>query len=230
MRGELASGILWSLVTLAVFWAARRLHQRIPHPCLAPLVVTPVLVGIAIVVAGVSYAEYFAGTGWLVWMLGPATVAFAVPIHEQRALIRGHWPVLLVAMLAGSLVAIASSWWLATQVGLDDPLRQSLLPRSISTPFAMEVARAIGGVPSLTALFVVITGLIAAGLGDALIAVTRTRSALARGAMFGIGGHAIGTARALQVGQGEGAVAGLAMVLTGLLNLMAAPFVAPLLA
>jgi len=229
VKAELARGILWSLVTLAVFFGARRLHRRFPRPWLAPLVVTPLAVGIAIAAAHESYSVYFAGTRWLVWMLGPATVAFAVPIYEQRALIRAHWPVLLAAMLAGSLTAVASSWWLATLLGLDPVLRQSLLPRSISTPFAMEVSRGLGGVPALTAVFVVVTGLLGAALGDGLLALMRTRSPLARGAVFGIGAHAIGTARALQIGQREGAIAGLAMVLTGLLNLLAAPLLAPLL-
>ncbi|MEJ0098732.1 MAG: LrgB family protein [Pseudomonadota bacterium] len=233
MNGELAAriagGIFWSLLTLLVFRAARRLHRRFPRPWLAPLVVTPVVVGLAIVATGAGYRRYFAGTSWLVWMLGPATVAFAVPIYEQRALIRAHWPVLLVAMLAGSATAMVSSWWLASLLGLDGSLRLSLLPRSISTPFAMEVSQAFGGVPSLTAVFVVLTGLLGAALGDALIAYTRVRAPLARGAMFGIAAHAIGTARAVQIGQREGAIAGLTMVLTGLLNLLAAPLLLPLL-
>lgn len=215
--------LLWSLVTLAVFGAARRLHQRWPRPWLAPLVVTPLVVGAVIVLAGVSYDEYIQGTRWLVWMLGPATVAFALPVYEQRALIRTHWLALLAAMLAGSVVAVLTSWWLATLVGLDGMLRLSLLPRSISTPFAMDVAATIGGLPSLAAVFVIVTGLLGALLGDALLAVTRSRSPLVRGAMFGVGAHAIGTARALQLGQQEGAIAGLAMVLTGLLNVIAAP-------
>jgi predicted murein hydrolase (TIGR00659 family) len=226
---RIAGGIFWSLVTLLVFWSARRLHRRFSSPWLAPLAVTPVAVGLVIVATGTSYADYFAGTRWLVWMLGPATVAFAVPIHEQRALIRAHWPVLLVATVAGSATAIATSWWFATLLGLDGTLRLSLLPRSISTPFAMEVSRTLGGVPGLTAVFVVLTGLLGAALGDALIAATGTRPALARGVVFGIGAHAIGTARAVQIGQREGAIAGLTMVLTGLLNLLVAPLLTSLL-
>lgn len=219
------SAVLWSLVTLAVFGGARRVHATWPRPWLAPLVITPVVVGVAIVLAGVSYDEYFHGTQWLVWMLGPATVAFAVPVYEQRALIRSHWLLLLAAMVVGSIVAVFSSWALATLAGLDDPLRLSLLPRSISTPFAMEVSAAIGGVPSLTAVFVIVTGLLGALIGDALLACARVRSPLVRGAVFGVGAHAIGTARALQIGQREGAIAGLAMVLTGLLNVIVAPLV-----
>ncbi|MET0281108.1 MAG: LrgB family protein [Steroidobacteraceae bacterium] len=220
---RLLSGAFWSALTLLVFWAARRLHARWPQPWLAPLLVTPLVLGVAIVAANVPYSEYFAGTRWLVWMLGPATVAFAVPIYEQRALVGDYWPELLAAMVVGSVTAVLSSWGLASLVGLDDTLRTSLLPRSISTPFAMAVSDRIGGVPSLTAVFVVATGLLGAVIGDIMISFAATSSPLARGAMFGVGAHSIGTARALQIGQSEGAIAGLVMVLTGLLNMLAAP-------
>lgn len=226
----LLQGIFWSIVTLVAFWGARRLHARWPRPWLAPLVVTPLVVGLVIVMAGVSYQQYFAGTGWLVWMLGPATVAFAVPVYQQRALVREHWPVLLAATIAGSVTSVLSSWWLAGLVGLDGALRNSLLPHSITTPFAMPVAGQVGGVPSLAAIFVVVTGLVGAVIGELLLAWAGARSPLTRGAVYGVGAHAIGTARALQEGPREGAIAGLVMVLTGLLNLLAAPLVVRLFA
>jgi predicted murein hydrolase (TIGR00659 family) len=216
-------GVAWSLVTLLVFWAARRVHLRWPHPLLAPILVTPLLVGLAIVLTQTAYGDYIAGTRWLVWMLGPATVAFAVPVWQQRELVREYWPVLAVGMVAGSIVAIASSWLLASLVGLQDELLLSLLPRSISTPFAMEVSREIGGIPGLTAVFVIVTGLIGALAGDLMLTRIGARTALARGAAYGVGAHAIGTARALQEGERHGAIAGLSMVLTGVLNVLATP-------
>jgi len=164
-----------------------------------------------------------------VLLLGPATVAFAVPIYEQRALIRRHWRVLLLGMGAGSATALLTSWALATLLGLDGALRLSLLPRSISTPFAMEVSGDIGGLPELTAVFVVLTGVLGTVVGDLMLTRVRLASALARGALFGVGAHAAGTARAHQVGPTEGAVAGLVMVLTGLLNVLAVPLLAWLL-
>lgn len=223
-------GVFWSLVTIGAYVASRRLHAHWPRPWLAPLLVTPLVLGVAIVLSGTAYTDYLRGTRWLVWMLGPVTVAFAVPIFEQRALVRAHWRVLLVAMLAGSVVAMTTSYLLATLLGLDDSLRASLLPRSISTPFAMEVSATFGGVPELTAVFVIVTGLVGAVLGEAMQVAARLGSPLTRGMMFGIGAHAIGTARALQIGPREGAISGMAMVLTGLLNVLAAPLVARLLA
>lgn len=226
---ELLPGVAWSLVTLLVFQAARLLHRRWPRQWLAPILVTPVVVGLFILATRTGYATYIAGTGWLVWMLGPAIVAFAVPVWQQRALVREFWPVLLVAMVAGSIAAIASSWLLARLLGLDEELMLSLLPRSISTPFAMEMSAELGGIPGLTAVFVVITGLFGALAGDLMLARIGARTALARGAAYGVAAHAIGTARALQSSEKEGAIAGLSMVLTGVFNVLAAPLLVPLL-
>ncbi|MBS7540566.1 LrgB family protein [Ancylobacter lacus] len=221
--------LLWSLVTIGFYAAAKRIYRRWPRWWLSPLAVTPALIALVVVGLHASYRDYIGGTRWLVLLLGPATVAFAFPIYEQRALIRRHWPVLLAGMVAGSATAVLTSWALATAVGLDGVLRLSLLPRSMSTPFAMEVSGDIGGVPDLTAIFVVITGIAGGALGDLVLARLRFGSALARGALFGLGAHGVGTARAHQIGQTEGAVAGLVMVLVGLLNVLAAPLVAHLL-
>lgn len=224
-----ARAVLWSAVTIGAYLLAKRVHVRYPRWWLMPLATTPVLVAAAVLAAGASYRDYIDGTGWLVVLLGPATVAFAIPIYEQRALILLHWPVLLIGSLAGSLTAVVSSWALATLVGLDGTLRLSLLPRSVTTPFAMDVSRAIGGAPDLTAVFVVVTGVAGVVIGDLILARVPVASTLARGALYGMGAHGAGTARAQQIGEREGAVAGLVMVMVGLLNVLAAPFVAHLL-
>ncbi|MGO9392337.1 LrgB family protein, partial [Rhodoblastus sp.] len=148
---------------------------------------------------------------------------------EQRAMIRRQWPVLAAGMLAGTATSIGTSWLLATLLGLDGALRMSLLPRSISTPFAMEVSGDIGGVPDLTAVFVVITGVLGAALGEFILAWLPIRSTLARGALFGVGAHGAGTAKAHEIGREEGSIAGLVMVLVGLLNVVAASAISYLL-
>jgi predicted murein hydrolase (TIGR00659 family) len=222
--------LLWSVVTIGFYLLAKRIYRRWPRWWLMPLAVTPVLVATTVLALHASYKDYIGGTRWLVLLLGPATVAFAIPIYEQRALIRRQWPVLLAGMLAGSATAILTSWALARLVGLDRELLLSLLPRSISTPFAMEVSGEIGGVPDLTAVFVVVTGIAGAVIGDLILARVPIASALARGALFGVGAHGAGTARAHQIGETEGAVAGLVMVLVGLLNVLAAPLIAHLMA
>lgn len=220
---------LCSAATLGVYAGARHLHARVPRLWSMPVLMTPMALAAGLLVLGVGYRQYAAGTGWLTRMLGPATVAFAVPIYEQRALIRARWRVLLVAAIGGSLTAIATSWGLASALDLDGTLRASLLPRSTSTPFAMAISERIGGIPELTAVFVVGTGILGALLGELWLARLRVRSSLARGAALGVAAHGVGTARAYQVGPTEGAVAALAMVAVGVLNVLAAPLLAEVL-
>lgn len=220
----IAHTAFWSLATILLYAASKRLYRRYPKNLLSPLVVTPLaLIGLALLFH-TNYREYIGATGWLIAMLGPVTVAFAIPIYEQRTLIRRYWPVLAAGVVVGSTASMLSAWGLASLLSLDGVLRMSLLPRSISTPFAMTISRDIGGVPDLTALFVVITGVLGATLGEVVLPLLRLKSPLARGALFGMGAHGAGVARARQLGQEEGSVAGVVMVLVGLVNVLAAPF------
>ena len=220
------AALFWSALTIGVYFLGKALYRRRPCWWLSPLMVSPLLLIAAALVLHVSYGEYIRGTHWLVALLAPATVSFAIPIYEQRQLIRRTWPLLLAGVLAGSATSLLSSWWLATLLGLDRVLRLSLLPRSLSTPFAMTVSGDIGGVPALTAVFVVLTGILGAALGEGLLACLPLRSALAQGALFGMGAHGAGTAKAHQINGEIGAIAGLVMVLVGLLNVLAAPLLA----
>lgn len=219
----------WSTITIVIYMAAKSFHRLHPRWWSMPLAVTPAVLIALVLLAHENYADYIRGTHWMVLLLGPATVAFAVPIFEQRALIRRHWPALLLGMVAGSAAAMLSAWGLASLLGVGGELRLSLLPRSISTPFAMTVSGDIGGVPDLTAVFVVFTGVLGAALGEGLLRWLPLRSSLARGALFGMGAHGAGVAKANQVGQEEGAVAGLVMVLVGVLNVLMAPLLALML-
>lgn len=216
----------WSATTIGLYLLTKALNRRYRAWWNAPLLLTPLLVMGLIVLCHGTYREYIGSTHWLVALLGPATVAFAIPIYEQRALIRRHWPILLLGGITGSATAILSAWGFATLLGLDSSLRLSLLPRSVSTPFAMAISGDIGGQPDLTAVFVVLTGVLGAALGEALLYWLPLRSALARGALFGMGAHGAGVAKAHGLGREEGSIAGLVMVFVGLINVVAGPWLA----
>ncbi|KAB0671064.1 LrgB family protein [Oryzomonas sagensis] len=213
----------WSVLTIGLYALGKALYRRKSCMLSSPLFITPVLLILATLLFHVSYAQYIRGTHWLVALLGPATVAFAVPIYEQRALICRHWVLLVVGVVAGSATAVVSSWELSNLLGLNESLRLSLLPRSMSTPFAMAVSGDIGGAPGLTAVFVVLTGVLGAALGEGLINCLPLRSVFSRGALLGMGAHGAGTAKAHQIDQEVGAIAGLVMVLVGLFNVLATP-------
>ncbi len=221
--------LFWSALTISCYLVGKRFYKRRPCWWTSPLMVAPLMLILAALALHVSYRDYSQGTHWLVTLLAPATVAFAVPIYENRFLIRRYWLLLVVGVVAGSVTAIASSWFLASLFDLDGILRLSLLPRSISTPFAMIVSGEIGGVPGLTAVFVVITGVAGAAIGEGLLGFLPLRSILARGALFGMGAHGAGTAKAHLIDAEVGAIAGLVMVFSGLLNVLAAAPVVALL-
>ncbi len=221
--------LFWLLLTLLAYLGSRWLYRRSGRYLLSPLILVPVLLLAVAIPLHTAYAEYARNTHWLMGVLGPVTVAFAVPIWQQRALLARHWPALLTGMVVGSSASIASSWGLAHLLALDTATSLSLVPRSITTPFAMPLAQDLGGVPELTAVFVMFTGVLGALFGGVLLRWLPLRTPLARGALFGVGAHGAGVSRAQEVGSEEGSVAGLVMVLTGLLNLCAAPLLALLL-
>ena len=215
--------LFWLVLTLAAYGLSRWLYRRTGRYLLSPLILVPALLLAVAVPLNTAYAEYSRDTHWLMLVLGPVTVAFAVPIWQQRTLLAQHWMALLLGMLAGSVASIGSSFWLARALALDTSLTLPLVPRSITTPFAMPLAQSLGGVPDLTAVFVMFTGVFGALMGGILLKWLPLRSSLARGALFAVGAHGAGVSRAREVGNEEGSVAGLVMVLTGVLNLFAAP-------
>ncbi|OAM87657.1 LrgB family protein [Termitidicoccus mucosus] len=217
-----AGPVFWAAATLGVYGFARWLDRRRRRWWTSPLLVTWVTCGALIILFHTTWREYLRGTHWLVTLLGPATVAFALPIYEQRALIRRHAGTLALGVLTGSVIAAGSGWVLANLLHLSPALRMSLLPRSVTTPLAMATSESIGGIPGLTASFTAITGLFGAAVGETVIACLPLRTAFARGALFGMGAHGAGVAKARELGHEEGAIAGLVMVVAGLVNVLGA--------
>lgn len=223
---SILTALWWSAVTIGVYFFSKGLHRRRPRAWASPMIVAPLLLMAIALVLHINYGQYQAGTHWILALFAPATVAFAIPMYEERALIRSHWPLLVVGALAGSLTAVAFSWFACRWLGLNENLRLSLVPRSISTPFAVFVSEQIGGTPPLTAVFVLVTGICGGTLGELLLNCLPLRSALARGALFGMGAHGFGAAKAHQLNREIGSVASLVMVFSGLLNVLAAPLLA----
>lgn len=219
------TAVFWALSTLGIYAASRALYRRHKRWWLSPLLTTWVLCGALLVALHTNYHEYLRGTHWLVSLLGPATVAFAIPIYEQRKTIVRNWPILIIGVVSGSVIAIGISWWLAGLLQLSPEVRASLIPRSITTPFAIEMAETVGGIPALTASFTAVTGLFGAAVGESLLLYLPLRSSFARGASFGMGAHGAGVAKARELGDEEGAVAGLVMVFAGLVNVLGAAVV-----
>ena len=223
-------GVLSLLATVACYGVNKRLYRKHPHPLLMPIVATPmVLIGLSLL-THVSYPQYIAQTHWLVWLLGPTTVAFALPLHENRALLRKHWMSIATGVLVASVVSISTTIAFAEAFGLSEALQKGLAVRSITTPFAIEAEKVLGGPTDLAALFVMLTGVSAMLLGETVLRVLpRIRSKLATGASWGGAAHGSGVARARQAGEVQAVMASLVMMIAGALNVLAAPWIRALL-
>ncbi|MCE0490245.1 LrgB family protein [Pantoea sp. Mb-10] len=221
--------LLCVVLTLLVYYLNKRLYRRKQTLLLMPLVMTPVVLVGLLLLTHVSWQDYIAESHWLIWLLGPATLAFAVPVYENLAIIKRHWLSLSLGVISATLVAVCSSVWLARLLMLPESIQRSLAVRSITTPFALAAAQPIGGQPDLVALFVVITGVFGMAVGDVLFLRLAIKQGMAKGAGFGAASHGAGTARAYQIGQQEGVVSSLVMMLSGVVTVLLAPLLSHLL-
>lgn len=218
--------LLWLAVTVTVFWLARRLYAATGGLA----VCNPVLVSIAAIVGlllltGTDYQPYFDGAQFIHFLLGPATVALAVPLMQQLAVLRRHLVALSAALFVGALTGILSTVALCWVMGVEGRTLLSLLPRSITTPIAMGVSDQIGGSAELTVVFVVMTGVLGAAFGVPLLGRLMRKDPIAGGFALGVTAHGIGTARAFEVNEQAGAFAGLGMGLNGALTAILIPLV-----
>ena len=221
-----AIGLLSLLATIVCYAINKQLFRRYPTPLLMPIVATPVVLIALLLLTHVSYPQYIAQTRWLAWMLGPTTVAFALPLYQHRAMLRKHGLSIATGVLVASTVSITTTVWFAEWLGLNESLQKGLAVRSITTPFAIEAERALGGPTDLAALFVVMTGITGMLLGEVLLRVLpHVRSKLATGAILGGAAHGTGVAKARQFGEVQAVVASLVMLIAGAVNVLAAPFV-----
>jgi predicted murein hydrolase (TIGR00659 family) len=213
------------VLTIVLYAAGKRLYARFKRPWLTPLLVVPALLAGLVLIARIPYSVYIADTRWLLWLLGPATVAFAVPIYEYRELIKRHWLSLTAGVTVGIVVAVGGSFALAKLLHLEPDIARSLMTRSVSTPFALAVSDQIHAPKQLTALFTIATGVCGMMLGEFVLAVMPLRTRLAKGALLGAAAHGVGTAKARELGSEEGVIASLTMMIAGVVMVLIAPII-----
>ncbi|GAA0495706.1 LrgB family protein [Tatumella terrea] len=217
--------VLCFVLTLLVYYVNKRLYTRWRTLLLMPLVMTPMVLVVMLLITHITWKDYIADSHWLIWLLGPATLAFAVPVYENMAIIKRHWMSLTAGVITATLVAVCTSVWLARLFTLPVEIQRSLAVRSITTPFALAAAKPVGGQPDLVALFVVLTGVFGMAMGDFLFLRIAIKQGMAKGAGLGAASHGAGTARAYQIGPQEGVVSSLVMMLAGVVTVLAAPII-----
>lgn len=202
-------------ITLGAYQLVLAGYEKTRWVFLQPVLVSMLILIGVLVACGVSYAEYRKSTEILGTLLGPATVALAVPLYLNLRRIRQlFWPTLTTLVVGGvfaTSLCLALGWWL----GADHMILMTMAPKSVTSPIAMLVAEQIGGVAALAAVFVLITGVVGGMFGPGLLDLARVRSPAARGMALGLTAHAVGTAVALQEGEETGAFAALGMSLMG---------------
>ena len=222
--------LLWLTLTLVAYgigdWAFRASGRR---PLVNPVLLAVALLALVLTVTGTDYATYFEGAQFVHFMLGPATVALAVPLYVNRALIRRSLLPMLAALVVGAGTAMVSAVWIAQAAGVSPGTQPSLVPKSVTAPVAIGIAETLGGQPSLTAVLVILTGIIGAVVGTPIFNALGITDYRARGFAMGVASHGIGTARAFQVSETAGAFAGIGMGLNALLTALVAPLLAPYL-
>lgn len=210
-------------LTLLAYQLALELYQRSRWLLAQPVLVATLLLVGALWACGIGYPRYRQESSLLWLLLGPATVALAVPLQQNLPRIRQmFWPV-SIALLVGGTITVALTLGLAALFGADREMLMSLAPKSVTSPIAIALAEQMGGIPALTAVFVMITGVLGAVLGPLLLDRAGVTSPAARGLSLGLSAHAIGTAQALQEHPEAGGFAALAMSLAGAFSALALP-------
>ncbi len=210
--------------TLMAWLAAQRLHRLLGrHPLANPVLFAVALLAAGLLWSGVAYRDYFQGAQFVHFLLGPATVALAVPLYRQWQLVRQSALAAAASVVLGGVFAAASGVALAWMLDAAPEVTASLAPRSVTTPVAMGIAEQLGGLPSLTAAVVILSGIVGAALGPAVLDMVGVKDWRARGLAIGTAAHGIGTARALGVNATAGAFSGLAMGLNALATALFLP-------
>ncbi|WP_335868915.1 LrgB family protein [Bacillus sp. 2205SS5-2] len=210
-------------LTVLAYWLSIELAKKYRYPFTTPLFLSTLIIIGLFMVMDISYQDYSTANTLLTYLLGPATVALALPIYKNRKIIITYFRPALVGILVGSLVTISSAIFLAHILHLGNEIELSLSLKSITTPVAVEVAEVIGANISLSAAFVVVTGILGAMFGPWLLTKAKVIHPVSRGLALGVISHGIGTSEAVKEGQLEGAVAGSAMGVTSLLLSLVLP-------
>ena len=219
-----ASPLLWLTATLLAYQLAYAVYARSKfNPLANPVAIAVALLLLILLPTRTAYQTYFEGAQFVHFLLGPATVALAIPLYLQLAKLKRNWLALLASALAGSAAAAASGMGVAWALGASRATILSLAPKSVTTPIAMGISEKIGGLPSLTAVLVILTGILGAAGARYLFNLLQIREHSVRGFALGVTSHGIGTARGFQVSEEMGAFSGLAMGLSGVLTALLLP-------
>ncbi|MCF3936492.1 LrgB family protein [Acuticoccus sp. M5D2P5] len=216
--------LTWLTATVTAYAIADRIALSVGrHPLFNPVVLAAIIVIAVLTLTGTPFPVYFEGAQFVHFMLGPATVALAIPLVENWGTVKRAARPIAAALVAAALTAVGSALALGWAFGLPRDVLVSLAPKSVTTPIAMGISASLGGIPALTAILVIMTGVCGAMTVTPLMNALKMRDMAARGFAAGVAAHGIGTARAFQVDPLAGAFAGIGMALNGAFTALLVP-------
>lgn len=224
MDSRLVAGMVFLVLTIAVYAGAKKINRRFPHPLTLPVLVSSVVLVILMLLFRIPYEVYMAGGQWIDQLLGPAVVALALPLYKQRKILWNFALPIAAGVICGSVIGIGSGFFLTWIAGFETEISYSMIPKSVTTPVAISIVEPTGGIPSLTAIFVIIAGITGAVIQYPLFHYVKLAHFIGRGVGMGTASHAIGTARSMETSEKEGAVSTVAMTLSAI----AVSFLVPL--
>ena len=223
MNAIINSPLFGILLTLVAFEIGVLISQKFKYSFLNPLLIGNVLIVGFLLITGVSLESYNVGGDYISVMLSPATVVLAVPLYRQIQKLQQFWKPILAGIFAGSITAMACVIVAGKLLGLGKVLTLSLLPKSVTIPMGSVISEQIGGIPSVTIIAITVTGITGAVTAPAVCRFCRIKHKVAQGIAIGTASHALGTTKAMEMGEVQGAMSGLAIGIAGLFTAVVAP-------
>ena len=221
MMAELfASPFFGISLSVIAFWVGVRIQKKTGLVLCNPLLIAIVLVSAVLLVCRIPYESYNQGGAIINMFLAPATACLAVSIYTQINLLKENWLPILVGCTAGSITSMGSIYIMCRLFRLDEAVSASLIPKSVTTPIAVSISANLGGIQAITVVAVIITGILGSILAPVLIKLFRVKDPVAAGLAIGACSHAVGTSKALELGETEGAMSGLAIGICGILTVI----------
>ena len=225
MNAIINSPLFGILLTLVTFEIGVTISKKFKYSFLNPLLIAIILIVGFLLITGISLESYNVGGDYISVMLSPATVVLAVPLYRQISTLKQFWKPILAGIFAGSLTSLACVIVVSKLVGLSETLMLSLLPKSITIPMGSVVSEQIGGIPSVTIISIVVTGITGAVSAPAVCRFCRIKHKVAQGIAIGTASHALGTTKAMELGEIQGAMSSLSIGIAGLFTAVIAPII-----
>lgn len=225
MKELINSPLFGVLISLAAFEFGLLIYKKTKLPIFNPLLISIALIIPFLFKFGISYEEFNSGGQLISFFLGPATIVLALPLYKKLALLKKNALPILAGIFTGSVAGMLSIILLSRLFGLSPQLAATLLPKSITTPIGIEVSKQLGGLPSITVIVIIVTGIIGSIIGPPILKLCKITDKVASGIAIGTSSHAIGTSKALEMGETEGAMSGLSIGIAGVITVFVAPVI-----